>query len=161
MNRFIKYLFGTLIALATLGLSSCNKERDKVERPDKLEVVSLDKIDGNLNEGLKVTMTVRNNSGFNVRISAAEAFLQYKSRKIGRLVANGEVVLPRRSTTQVVVPIRITVPNLLISAAAFKLINEGKYDDFTINYNATVHAGKITMKMKDESMTLKEFIKGF
>lgn len=161
MNRFIKYIFIALIALATLGLSSCTDKKEKDPRPDKLEVVSLDNVSGNLSDGLKLTLTVKNNSGFNVRISSAEAFLMHKERKIGRLALNGEVVLPRRSTTRVEVPIRVTVPNLLTGMAAFKLITDGKYDNFTINYNATIHAGKITINMKDESMTLAEFIKSF
>ena len=124
-------------------------------------MVSLDKVGGNLKDGLKLTLTVKNNSGFNVRITAAEAFLQHKDRKIGRLVMSGEVVLPRRSTTQVEVPLRVTVSNLMTSLAAFKLISEKKYDGFTINYNATVLAGKITINMKDEVMTLEEFMKSF
>ena len=159
MSRFIKYIFIALITLGTLGLDGCKKQKEKDPRPDKLEVVSLDKIDGNLSDGLKVTLTLRNNSGFNVRISSAEAFLQHKNRKIGRLAINGEVVLPRRSTTQIEIPIRVTIPHLLTGMAAFKLINEGKYDGFTINYNATIHAGKITINMQDESMMLEEFIK--
>ena len=162
MKRVIKYFFVALIALATLGLSGCkNKDKVKKERPDKLEMVSLDKVGGNLKDGLKLTLTVKNNSGFNVRITAAEAFLQHKDRKIGRLVMSGEVVLPRRSTTQVEVPLRVTVSNLMTSLAAFKLISEKKYDGFTINYNATVLAGKITINMKDEVMTLEEFMKSF
>ena len=150
------------MALATLGLGGCNKQRVKrAERPDKLEIVSLDKVGGSLAKGLKVVLTVKNNSHFNVRISEAEAFLQLKDQKLGRLAIKEEVYLPRRATTQVEVPISITIPNAFRAAAVFKLINEGKYGGFTINYNATVHAGKITFKMKDESMTLEEFMKEF
>ena len=108
MTKFIKYIFIALVALVTLGLGGCKeKEREQKERPDKLEVVSLDKVSGSITEGLRVTLTVKNNSGFNVRITSAEAFLQHKDRKIGRLAMAGEVELPRRSTTQVEVPIRV------------------------------------------------------
>lgn len=161
MTKFIKYIFIALIALVTLGLGGCKKKEEKKERPDKLEVVSLDKVSGSITDGLKVTMTIKNNSGFNVRITAAEAFLQHKERKIGRLALNGEVELPRRSTTQVEVPIRITVSNLLNALAAFKLISQGRYDDFTVNYNATFNAGTLTFNLKDECVTLEEFAKDF
>lgn len=162
MNRTIKYIVLAFVALATLGLSGCNKQRvKKAERPDKLEIVSLDKIGGSLANGLKITLTVKNNSHFNVRISEAEAFLQLKDSKLGRLAIDGEVYLPRRATTQVEVPIRITVPNIWRATAVFKLLQEGKYTGFTVNYNATVNAGKMTFKIKDESVTLEEFIKEF
>lgn len=162
MIRFVKYIFIALVALVTLGLGGCKeKEREQKERPDKLEVVSLDKVSGSITEGLRVTLTVKNNSGFNVRITSAEAFLQHKDRKIGRLAMAGEVELPRRSTTQVEVPIRVTISNVLNGLATLKLIKEKKYDGFTINYNATILAGKITINMKDESMTLEEFMKSF
>ena len=164
MTRFIKSFFVTLIALATLGLSGCKEkgeEREKKERPDKLEVVSLDKVSGSLTEGLKVTLTVKNNTAYNVRITAAEAFLQHQERKIGRLALNGEVILPRRSTTQVDVPIRITVSNFLSALAEYKLISQGRYEGFTVNYNATFNAGTFTFNLNDECVTLEEFAKDF
>lgn len=165
MNRVVRHILLTLIALATLGLYGCANEqgekREKRERPDKLEVVSLDKVKGNINDGLKVTLTVKNNTGYNVRLSEVDAFLQYKDRKIGRLAVEGDVVLPRRVASQVEVPIRVTVPSLFTALAALKRINQKLYDGFVISYNATVKAGGLKFKMKNETASLEEFVKDF
>ena len=82
MTKFIKYIFIALIAIVALGLGGCKKKEEKKERPDKLEVVSLDKVSGSITDGLKVTMTIKNNSGFNVRITAAEVSSQNQRKTV-------------------------------------------------------------------------------
>lgn len=163
MKRFFRHTaFLLLIALAALGLSSCEKgQREKRERPDKLEIVSLDKVSGNILDGLKATMTIKNNTTYNLTIPAAEAFLQYNGRKIGRLAIDGEIVLPRRCATQVEIPIRVTVSNVMSALSAFKLLSQGEYKGFTVNYNATIKTRTLKIELKDENVTLEEMAKDF
>ena len=102
MKRFVKYTLLALIVVATLGLSGCANQGQPRQRKEKFQVVSLDKVNGSIGEGWKITLTVANNTASNMRITNAAAYIRHNNRKIGRVVLDGEVLLPRRRCSQAV-----------------------------------------------------------
>ena len=88
MKRFFKYIIIAFVALSTLGLESCSIQRKASQPKEKLQILSLDKVKGNLKEGIKATITVENNTAFNLQVTEATAFLMYNGKKIGRVAIN-------------------------------------------------------------------------
>lgn len=162
MNRLIKYIILAFIAISTLGLAGCEKKQGKKSArhdKEKLEVVSIDKVSGSMEEGWTVTMTVQNNTLHTIRITSASLFLLHNNKKIARIALSGEVLLPRRNTTQVEVPLRATLSSPLTAIGALNKIIQGNFDGFTVNYDATFSTRLMkNISFTEEGITLKELI---
>ena len=161
MKRFFKYIIIAFVALSTLGLESCSIQRKASQPKEKLQILSLDKVKGNLKEGIKATITVENNTAFNLQVTEATAFLMYNGKKIGRVALNGAVALPRRSTTQVVVPLRITLSGPLASISAINNFRKGNFTGFTIDVNATVATRCKKRTIERKGLTFDELAQQF
>lgn len=140
MNRAFKYTIIALIIAAALGLSGCSKQGQTRQRKQKFQVVSLDKVSGSIGEGWKLTLTVANNTASNMRITAASAFIRHNERKIGRMVLDGEVLLPRRRCSQVEVPLRLTLSNPIAALGVLNKVRKGDFSGITIDYSVAVSA---------------------
>lgn len=140
MNRAFKYTIIALIIAAALGLSGCSKQGQTRQRKQKFQVVSLDKVSGSIGEGWKLTLTVANNTASNMRITAASAFVRHNGRKIGRMVLDGEVLLPRRRCSQVEVPLRLTLSNPIAALGVLNKVRKGDFSGITIDYSVAVSA---------------------
>ena len=140
MNRAFKYTIIALIIAAALGLSGCSKQGQTRQRTQKFQVVSLDKVSGSIGEGWKLTLTVANNTASNMRITAASAFIRHNERKIGRMVLDGEVLLPRRRCSQVEVPLRLTLSNPIAALGVLNKVRKGDFSGITIDYSVAVSA---------------------
>lgn len=156
---FVKYTFLLFAVIALLGLSSCEKK----ERPDKLEVVSVERVSSSPDKGSWiVTMTVNNNTLHNVRFKSAIIYLLQNGKKICRLALANEIELPRRSTTQVDVPVRVTLANPLAAVSAVNKVIKGNYEGLTIDYNATLSTRTIKkLDVSDKGVELKELVGSF
>lgn len=161
MKRFVKYTLLALIVVVTLGLSGCANQGQPRQRKEKFQVVSLDKVNGSIGEGWKITLTVANNTASNMRITNAAAYIHHNNRKIGRVVLDGEVLLPRRRCSQVEVPLRITLSNPI---AAFSLLNKVRKGDFSgvaVDYSISVKALASTRTFEQENVSLEQLAKQF
>lgn len=161
MKRFFNYIIIAIVALSTLGLGSCTIQRKASQPKEKLQIVSLDKVKGNLKEGIKATITVENNTAFNLQVSEASAFVMYNGKKIGRIALNGAVALPRRSTTQVVVPLRITLSGPLASISAINNFRKGNFTGFTVDVNATIATRCKKRTFEKKGITFDELAQQF
>lgn len=161
MKRFFKYIIIAFVALSTLGLESCSIQRKASQPKEKLQILSLDKVKGNLKEGIKATITVENNTAFNLQVTEATAFLMYNGKKIGRVALNGTVALPRRATTQVVAPLRITLSGPLASISAINNFRKGNFTGFTIDVNATVATRCKKRTIERKGLTFDELAQQF
>ncbi len=136
MRRFFRHIIPAIIvAFLVVGMTGCNKQR--TPRP-KFQIISLDKVSGSLNDGWQLHLTVANNTATKVTITDADATLYYKGRKVGFLDLNGEVVLPRRQCSKVVVPLRAK-----FSYAALPLLGKvrsGDLSGITVDYSFAISA---------------------
>ena len=162
IKRFIKY---TLIALAAVvvavGFTGCSKQGQPRQRRPKFQVVSLDKVSGSVGEQWRVTLTVANNTASNMRITAASAFVRHNGRKIGRLVLDGEVVLPRRRCSQVEVPLRLTLSNPIGALALMNRLRKGDFSGVTVDYSVSVAALMSHRIFEQEGVALDQLARQF
>lgn len=163
MKRFLKHLsVAVVILIAAFALGSCAKQGDTTrQRRQKFQVISLDKVKGSLNEGWRVTLTVANNTGSNMRITSANAFVRYNGRKIGRIVVDEEVVLPRRRCAQVEVPLRITLSNPITALSLFNKVRKGDFSGIAVDYSVTVAAFASHRVFERENVSLDELAAQF
>ena len=162
MKIFTKNRLITFIAVFALLLGGCAKQGETAKpRRQKFQVVSLDKVNGSINEGWRITLTVANNTASNMRITSASAFIRHNGRKIGRLALDGEVLLPRRRCSQVEVPLRVTLANPI---AAFGLLNKVRKGDFsgvTVDYSISVSALTSHRTFEQEGVSLEKLAHQF
>ena len=163
MKRFFKHLsVAVVILIAALALGSCAKQGDTTrQRRQKFQVISLDKVKGSLSEGWRVTLTVANNTGSNMRITSANAFVRYNGRKIGQIVVDEEVVLPRRRCSQVEVPLRITLSNPITALSLFNKVRKGDFSGIAVDYSVTVAAFASHRVFERENVSLDELAAQF
>ena len=162
MKIFTKNRLIAFIAVFALLLGGCAKQGETAKpHRQKFQVVSLDKVNGSINEGWRITLTVANNTASNMRITSASAFIRHNGRKIGRLALDGEVLLPRRRCSQVEVPLRVTLANPI---AAFGLLNKVRKGDFsgvTVDYSISVSALTSHRTFEQEGVSLEKLAHQF
>ena len=161
MKRFIKYTFLALIIVATLGLSSCAKQGQQRQRRQKFQVVSVDNLSGSISEGRRITLTIANNTASNLRITNASAFVRHNGRRIGRITLNGEILIPRRRCSQVVVPLRVTLANPIAALGVFNKVRKGDFSGVTVDYNVSVAALTSHRIFEQEGVSLEKLAQQF
>lgn len=162
MKRFIRHITLASILIFALALSSCSKQEwQQRQRRQKFQVVALNKVRGSINEGWRITLTIANNTASNVRITAANAFVRQNGRKIGRVVLDGEVVLPRRCCSQVEVPLRITLANPIAALGVLNNIRKGNFEGITVDYSITASALTSHRIFEREGVSLEALARQF
>lgn len=158
MKNFIKHIIIVLVAFSALGLGSCAHQH-KVAKPkkEKIEFVSIDKVGGSIKEGVKITATITNNMGLKLRVIAAEAYLLHKGKKIGRIALNKEVELPRRATTQVVIPLKATLSGPLATISAINNLRKGDFSGLTVDVSATISTRLGSRTFEKKSISFEDF----
>ncbi len=161
MKRFIKYTLLALCVAMVLGLTGCTSQGSMRQRKHKFQVVSLDKVSGSISEGWRLTLTVANNTASNMRIVTANAFVKQGGRKVARLSLDGEVLLPRRRCSQVVVPLRITLANPIAALSVFNRLRKGDFSGITIDYEVSVAAFASHRHFESQNVSLEELARQF
>ena len=175
MKRTIKHIAIAIIAISTLSLGSCatqnkldksvkqekceKQKKQKKEKKQKVQFVSFDKIKGNFKEGIKVVVTVENNTCFNLRITSAEANILQNGRTIGRISVDREIKLPRRSRSQIEIPLRATVSRNLGSLAALNNLRKGIFSGWTLDAKINVATGISKHSFEEKNISLENLIK--
>lgn len=140
MKRVVKNIVVVLLVVMSLALAGCSKQERQRQRREKFQIVSLDKVNGSIGEGWRISLTVANNTASNIRITAAHAFIKQGGRKVARVILDGEVLLPRRRCSQVEVPVRLTLSNPIAAISLLNNIRKGNFSGVTVDYSLTAGA---------------------
>ena len=175
MKRTIKHIAIAIIAISTLSLGSCatqnkldkgvkqekceKQKKQKKEKKQKVQFVSFDKIKGNFKEGIKLVVTIQNNTCFNLRITSTEANVLHNGRTFGRISVDKEIKLPRRSRTQVEIPLRATVSRNLGSLSALNNLRKGIFSGWTLDAKINVATGISKHSFEEKNISLENLIK--
>lgn len=165
MKRYLKYTLLALVAVVTLCIGGCKQRTEQPkEKEEKFKIVSVDKVTGSFTEGWNLTLTITNNTAFNIRFAEGSAMLKNGGSKCANVALNGEVTLPRRATTQVIVPLKVTIAKSLAALSVLSKLNRGDYSGLTLDYNivAVVAGSKYKFEGKDEPLEqlAKQFNQG-
>lgn len=162
MRVFIKNRLIAFIAVFALLLGGCAKQGETAKpRRQKFQVVSLDKVNGSINEGWRITLTVANNTASNMRITSASAFVRHNGRKIGRLALDGEVFLPRRRCSQVEIPLRVTLANPIAAFGILNKVRKGDFSGITVDYSVSASTLTSHRTFEQEGVSLEKLAHQF
>ena len=124
-------------------------------------MVSVDNLSGSISEGWRITLTIANNTASNLRITNASAFVRHNGRRIGRITLNGEILIPRRRCSQVVVPLRVTLANPIAALGVFNKVRKGDFSGVTVDYNVSVAALTSHRIFEQEGVSLEKLAQQF
>lgn len=162
MKQLFKHISIIAIAVITLVFGSCSKPGNGgMQRRQKFQVVSIDKVSGSLSDKWRITLTIANNTASNMRISAANAFVRYNGRKVGRFAVENEIVIPRRRCSQIEIPLKITLSNPLTALSVFNKARKGDFSGITVDYSVTVAAFASHRIFERENVALNELATQF
>ena len=160
MKSFFRYLAVVLLVVTALGFTGC-KEPQKRQKPDPVEIVSIDKVEGSVAGKWIITATVANNTAFNLRINDVAVFIKDENRKIVNISTDEVIALPRRKHTQVTIPLNVAVSRSISSIAALNNLRKGLLSKIKNDYSAIVKAMGSKITIKEENVSLEELNKRF
>ena len=162
MKRAFRDILKLLIIIFVFGLVGCSKPgANQTRHKHKFQVVSVDKVSGSIGDKWAITLTVANNTASNMRITSSSAYVKHNGRKVGRLVLDGEVVLPRRRCSQVEVPLRLTVSNPIVAFSLLNKLRKGDFSGVTVEYNIALTAFASHRLCEQEGVSLEQLAQQF
>lgn len=161
MKKFARHSIVAFFVVVALLLGSCSDNRVKRQPRTKFQVVTIDKVAGSISDGWRITLTVANNTASNIRITSANAYVRQSGKKVGRLVLDGEVLIPRRRCSQVEIPLRITLANPIAALGALNKIRKGDFEGITIDYSITLSALASHRIIEEERVSLDDLARRF
>ena len=160
MKGFFRHIATLLLIVIAMGLVGCNGT-EKRPKPDPLEIVSIDKVEGSLGSKWVVTATIANNTAFNLRIVSGNIYIKDEDRKVVSIYTDDHVILPRRKHTQVTIPFNATISRSRSTLTALSNLRKGALSKINIDYSATVKALGSKFVVKDENLSLEQLNKDF
>lgn len=129
-------------------------------RPDAIAFHGVSDVDFVLSGSPAVTLVadVENSSAHNLTVrDAMFSLCRPNGDRIGRVMLTEAVTLPRKSRTDLTVPMRVTLDNMLSGVAL--LANPGEIDGLYVSGEATVKAGCLKRRISIDRMPLSAFLK--
>ena len=96
-----------------------------------------------------------------MRITAANAFVSYNGRKIGRVALDGEVRIPRRSCSQVEVPLRLTLSNPIAALGIYNKMRKGNFSGIMVDYSISVSVLASHRTIEQSGVSLEQMAQQF
>lgn len=156
MKRLI--IYALLLISIVAAAPSCSPR--KAKRP-KFQVVSLNGVQGSMSEGWRVMLTVANNTAHNIELSDGSATLYYRGVRIGELLLDESIRLPRRKCSALDVPIRLKLANPFLAIRLLTMVKNGNYADITVDYTITVKAMASRRVVSNKGVSLEALAKQF
>lgn len=138
--------------VAMMGLSGC-----KLFSLSDFELERVEIVDFNLGKGAKVEMTITNNLPFKVTVVGGELEALLKGTPIGEIYMKNPVVLPRKSTTTVMVDVGMHFSNPLAALSAVKALTFWP-DDITVSGYGEGKVWLFTKRFVRHDVPLSRFI---
>ena len=152
----IKRTLALVAAVVMMGaLSGCNLISLDSFVLKRAKVLSF-----NLSEGARVELTVENNSPFKVTVVGGELAADLKGEPVGEVYMRAPVVLPRRSTTTVVVDVGLRFASPIAALKALGKLTTSP-DDLTISGYGEGKIWCFTKRYERRDVPISKFISIF
>lgn len=155
-TRVIKRALALGVMVAMMGvLSGCN-----LLSLDNFVLKDAKLLSFNLSEGARVEMTIENNTAFKVTVVGGELAADLKGDPIGEVFMRAPVVLPRRSTTTVVVDVGMRFASPLAALKALGVLTSAP-DQLTISGYGEGKIWCFTKRYERRDVPISKFISIF
>lgn len=125
---------------------------------DKIRLVSFGGLSGGLFEGWTVKVTVTNNTSYNIVISEGRGEVYTDGSRTATAKVRGDVVLPRNATTEVSIPMDLSLSNPLMALSLYSRIKQKRFDGIEVSLSAEVSAGVIKRRIAQERVPVQSIM---
>lgn len=121
---------------------SCNSAKKSFEESirDKVKVEKVENFSANSLTSYDLTLRVVNDTRITFQIEDSTVDIFYAGSKLGSIVSDAVVEVPKRAATSVDLPLSLTIENPLAIYGAYSKIQRGEIDRITISLKTTVKA---------------------
>lgn len=158
MNRL---RFSTIVLIvAMLVLTGCNKEARRDKLRQKMQIVSVEGVSGNMENGWTIRLRVKNMTGYAPVLTDGKGTVYMGERKVAHLRLMEEVQIPKRvESAEVALPVAVTLSNPLAALALVGAVRKGNYDGIEIEGEMQIRVMTANRTITVNRMPLKELLK--
>ena len=127
---------------------------------DDIQIVDVESFDFKSLSKIEVGVEVSNDSRHNIKIKSANLELFQRDKKIVDFIVNEEILIPRKTTGLIDIPIRIKVKQPLLVMQIISNIERYK-TSLKISGEVSVKAGVLRKKFTLKDMPVSQFIDTF
>ena len=158
MNRRF-FLHAGLLGAAVLALSSCRKVEERLAERIRLEAV--ERIEPLGPTSAEVVVRVKNATRHTLGLEADELTSYCGESRVGTLVLQEPVEVPRRTTGSYPTRWRLKVADPLALYVLVRKVQAGALDAVDVSCTARGRGGPAAVKISRERMPLSEFLNTF
>lgn len=154
-----KILFLSLL----IYLSSCTKMVDRVADNVRtnVRVESVENISINGFSTVDMVLKVANNSKYKLALDNAALTLFYGGSRVGEVILQEGIDLPKGATTRLSFKFRFKVSNPLTLLAMTREFKERRLDNMQVSFNVSGKGGGVPVRFSGEMVPLSQFIATF
>ena len=155
------------LTAAVLAGVSCNRNKrtSAAEQTAATEKFKIEKVGNFKANGLtscEVELVVTNSTRHAVTLGQGSRIdLYYAGAKLGSILSDADVEVPKRATSTVTLPMSLTIDNPLAIYAAYGKLQRGETDKFTLSLNAAVKTAGVKRTIERNNIPLSTVLSMF
>lgn len=153
------YLRTLVIGVATLFMFVPTAEACKIE--DKVKFERFVKVSHLSSSGVNLWVDITNDSCHRLVIKEMELDIEIKGKSVATISLRDKVVLPRKSTSCVLIPLRFTSHSTFVLARLLWKIVDGLGEDISISYRAKAGVRLIKRRFAGDNIPVSEILTNF
>ena len=133
-------------------------EKSVLKSASKVSILSVVKVTGGLFEGFVVTVRVRNQSSMNISIYDGRADIYMDGSRTIAVRQQEGVTIPKNATTDIAVPLSVSLTNPLLALALYTRAKQKKFDGIDLSYSIEGSALGFKRRFADEHVPVKKIL---
>lgn len=150
-------LRGVIVALCFVLLAVVRAEACEIK--ERIVFEGFERVTHLSTSGMNLWVEVTNRSCWRMVVAEAQAEVLIDGKKRLTISLRDRVVVPRKSTSKVVIPLRITSHSMFSMLSLVGRIAKGQREDVTINYSVRAGIPIFKRTIKEESVPLDVLLK--
>lgn len=156
IKRIPTLLFALFALFFALSISSCRRAVEKARRNIQIEAV--EQVDRHALSGMDVTVRVRNDSRYKLKLREAVLQLWYAGSRVGSVQLREGIEVPRRTTQNVVTRWKFRIEDPLALYALSRKLRRDDLSDIEVGFRIEGRGGPAAVNIRRERMPLTDFL---
>ena len=111
--------------------------------------------------GMNLYVRIGNTSSYNVILKSCTAVIRCGGEELMQIELRERAVIPKRSTSEVLLPLRFRADNSMSIAVLLRRILQGRIDDMTVTMTAKCRASIISKTFSMQNVAMSEILDNF
>jgi len=111
--------------------------------------------------GMNLYVRIGNTSSYNVILKSCTAVIRCGCEELMQIELRERAVIPKRSTSEVLLPLRFRADNSMSIAVLLRRILQGRIDDMTVTMTAKCRASIISKTFSMQNVAMSEILDNF